>query len=167
MGTKSPRRVQLVLKARWQNCQIETKASSRRFRIFLKTETFSRIRKNTPPHVAYSNLLISPVNTKTLKRWTGDSIPYRACAVWCMTSSYSIDLIHDTRHLCTRLRHDGIIAMSRGFSGGKEVEFVYSWQQKMNHFFIKDDNDNLWVEVIIVTSKSISNSMICSDNCYT
>ena len=33
----------------------------------------------------------------------------------------TIDLIHDTRHLCTRLRTDGIKAMSRGFSGGKQV----------------------------------------------
>ena len=33
----------------------------------------------------------------------------------------SIDLIHDARHLCMRLRTDGIKAMSRGFSGGKQV----------------------------------------------
>ena len=32
-----------------------------------------------------------------------------------------IDLIHDTRHLCTRLRTDGIKVMSRGFSEGKHV----------------------------------------------
>ena len=32
-----------------------------------------------------------------------------------------IDHIHVTRHLCTRLRTDGIKAMSRGFSGGKQV----------------------------------------------
>ena len=30
----------------------------------------------------------------------------------------SIDLIHDTRHLCKRLKTDGLKAMSRGFSGG-------------------------------------------------
>ena len=30
----------------------------------------------------------------------------------------SIDLIHDTRHLCNRLKTDGLKAMSRGFSGG-------------------------------------------------
>ena len=29
-----------------------------------------------------------------------------------------IDLIHDTRHLCKRLKIDGLKAMSRGFSGG-------------------------------------------------
>ena len=33
----------------------------------------------------------------------------------------SIDLIHDARYLCTRLRTDRIKAMSRGFSGGKQV----------------------------------------------
>ena len=31
-----------------------------------------------------------------------------------------IDLIHDTRHLYTRLRIDAIKAMSRGISGGKQ-----------------------------------------------
>ena len=30
----------------------------------------------------------------------------------------SIDLIHDTRHLCKHLKTDGLKAMSRGFSGG-------------------------------------------------
>ena len=47
-----------------------------------------------------------------------------------------IDLIHYTRHLCTRFRIDGIKAMSRGISEGKQKinfpiqviidEFVYS-----------------------------------------
>ena len=32
-----------------------------------------------------------------------------------------IDLIHDTRHLCTRSRIDGLKPMSRGISGGKQV----------------------------------------------
>ena len=32
-----------------------------------------------------------------------------------------IDLIHVTRHLCTRSRTDGIKVMSRGFSEGKQV----------------------------------------------
>ena len=35
--------------------------------------------------------------------------------------SVSIDFINDTRHLCTRFRADGIKAMSRCISGGKEV----------------------------------------------
>ena len=33
-----------------------------------------------------------------------------------------MDLIHDARHLCARLRTDGMKAMSRGFSGGKQVK---------------------------------------------
>ena len=33
----------------------------------------------------------------------------------------TIDLIHDTRHLCTRSRIEGIKAMSRGISEGKQV----------------------------------------------
>ena len=33
----------------------------------------------------------------------------------------TVDLIHDTRHLCTRSKIDGIKAMSRGISGGKQV----------------------------------------------
>ena len=35
--------------------------------------------------------------------------------------AFSIDLIHDTRHLCTRSRIDGIKAVSRCISGGKQV----------------------------------------------
>ena len=35
-------------------------------------------------------------------------------------SEQGIDPIHDTRHLCTRFRIDGIKAMSRGISGGKQ-----------------------------------------------
>ena len=51
-----------------------------------------------------------------------------------------IDLIHDVRHLCTRSRINGIKAMSRGISGGKQVinlpirvivvEFLYSIKTK-------------------------------------
>ena len=35
-------------------------------------------------------------------------------------SEHGIDLIHDTRHLRTRFRIDGIKAMSRGISGSKQ-----------------------------------------------
>ena len=35
-------------------------------------------------------------------------------------SEHGLDLIHDTRRLCTRARIDGIKAMSRGISGGKQ-----------------------------------------------
>ena len=41
-----------------------------------------------------------------------------------------IDLIHDTRHLCTRLRTDGIEAMSHGFSGGKQVKKIGSGRNR-------------------------------------
>ena len=34
---------------------------------------------------------------------------------------WGMDVIHDTRHLCTRFRIDGIKAMSRGILGGKQV----------------------------------------------
>ena len=34
---------------------------------------------------------------------------------------FTAHLIHDTWHLCMRLRTDGIKAMSCGFSGGKQV----------------------------------------------
>ena len=55
------------------------------------------------------------------------------------------DYIYDSRHLCARLRTDGIKAMSRGLSRGKQVknivsgrnrrvEFVYSRQQEMKTF---------------------------------
>lgn len=68
----------------------------------------------------------------------------------------SIDLIHDAGYLCTRLRTDG----EKATSGGKQVikttdkleiavEFVYSRKQKMENFYLKDDDGKLWVEVII------------------
>ena len=52
--------------------------------------------------------------------------------------------------------------MSHGFSGGKQAiklpsvrnrgqVVVYSGQQRIRNFHLKDDNGKLWVEVIIVT----------------
>ena len=41
-------------------------------------------------------------------------------------NSITIDRVHDARHLSTRLRTDGIKAMSRGFSGGKQVINSYN-----------------------------------------
>ena len=54
------------------------------------------------------------------------SNPLRYCVVRGM------DLVYDTRHLCMRLRTDGIKAMSRGFlsggggggGGGKQVKKI-------------------------------------------
>ena len=37
------------------------------------------------------------------------------------------------------------------YKKSRAVEFVYSWQQKMNNFLYWRQNDNLWVEVIIAT----------------
>ena len=43
---------------------------------------------------------------------------------------FNIDLIHDARHLCSPFRIDGIEAMSRGISGGKQViNFANTYEQ--------------------------------------
>ena len=48
--------------------------------------------------------------------------PIRALQMhYLMIQFFIILLIHDTRHLCTRFRFDGIKAMSTGISGGKQV----------------------------------------------
>ena len=63
-----------------------------------------------PSTIIDSDVLDSPsptpggVNTEQLPYWV-----------------YSIDLIYDTRHICTRSRNDRIKAMSRGISRGKKV----------------------------------------------
>ena len=41
--------------------------------------------------------------------------------VLCLDEGTKIAFIHDTRHPCTRFRIDGIKAMSRSISGGKQV----------------------------------------------
>ena len=43
-----------------------------------------------------------------------------------------IDLIHDTRHLCKRLKTDGLKAMSRGFSGGGGNQVGKNCQYKIS-----------------------------------
>ena len=79
-------------------------------------------------------------------------VPTNLHRCWPREWKHSIDLIHDTRHLCTRLRTDGIKAMSRGFSGGKQViNFSNARHRGWTTFYIKDDNGKLWVEVIIFT----------------
>ena len=46
----------------------------------------------------------------------------KAKELWAVCGiTRTVDLIHDTRHLCTRSKIDGIKAMSRGISGGKQV----------------------------------------------
>ena len=45
----------------------------------------------------------------------------------------SLDLIHCTRHLCTRFRVDGIKALSRDISGDKQViKFIYYFHFSLN-----------------------------------
>ena len=47
------------------------------------------------------------------------------------------------------------------------VEFVYSRQQKIKNFSLKDDNGKLWVEVIIVTlldAEATVNVLIANNN---
>ena len=51
-----------------------------------------------------------------------------------MYSHSEIALIHDTRHLRTRFRVDGIETMSLGISGGK---FVYSVKTARRFYFCK------------------------------
>ena len=50
-----------------------------------------------------------------------------------------IDLIHDTCHLCTPIRIDEIKAMSRGFSGGKQVKIICKCKILRSSTFILDN----------------------------
>ena len=64
----------------------------------------------------------------------------------------TIDLIHDTRHLCTRSKIDGIKAMSRGISRGKQViKFTNTCNRgRVCLFYQKDDDfivmQNVYIE---------------------
>ena len=49
-----------------------------------------------------------------------ENVPHQ-CGLGTNPGVNAIDLLQDTRHLCTRLRTDGIKAVSRGFLGGKQV----------------------------------------------
>ena len=53
------------------------KALSTHIQIFLKTESFFCVQKNTRPHAVYPIRFLP----STRKR---DSVPYKSCAVWCM-----------------------------------------------------------------------------------
>ena len=57
----------------------------------------------------------------------------------------TIDLIHDTRHLCTRSKIDGIKAMSRGISGGKQV---VKFANTGNRGPIKRDDDFIVIQSV-------------------
>ena len=57
-----------------------------------------------------------------------------------------MDLIHDTRHLCTRLRTNGL---------KKQLYVIFQRANKWKNyrtFHLKDNNGKLWVELIIVAS---------------
>ena len=57
-----------------------------------------------------------------------------------------IDLIHDACHLCTRLRTDGIKAVSRGFSGGKQViNFSNTTTRGRVCLFLTTENGKLFI----------------------
>ena len=59
----------------------------------------------------------------------------------------TIELIHDTRHLCTRSKIDGIKAMSRGISGGKQVvKFANTSNRGRVCLFIKRDDDFIVIQ---------------------
>ena len=62
-----------------------------------------------------------------------------------------IDVIHDSRHLCTRLKSYGTKTKSRVFLGGGGVKQLNKSANTRNRGRLKDNNDKLWTEVIIVT----------------
>ena len=80
--------------------------------------------------------------------------------IWCPTCFSGIRLI-DTRHLCTRLRTDGIKSNVTWFLREQTSDKISQYNKsppsliiledkKWRTFYIKDDNGKLWVEVIIV-----------------
>ena len=56
-----------------------------------------------------------------------------------------IDLIHDVRHLCTRLRTDGIKAMSRGLSGKQVINFSNTKTRGRVCLFLTTENEKLFI----------------------
>ena len=59
---------------------------------------------------------------KEIWNLTFQALFIRAKEWWAVCGiTRTIDLIHDTRHLCKRSKIDGIKAMSRGISKGKQV----------------------------------------------
>ena len=68
------------------------------------------------------------------------TLPVSVVSLSTLLYSVTIDLLHDTRHLCMRFRIDGMKAMSRGISEGKQkinlpmpeiaVDFAYCLKTK-------------------------------------
>ena len=73
---------------------------------------------------------------------------------WITSSSICIiDLIHDARHLCMHLRTDGIKAMSRGFSEGKQViNFSNTRNCGRVCLLLTTENEQLFISKTIMTS---------------
>ena len=65
----------------------------------------------------------------------------------------TIDLIHDTQHLRTRLRTHGIKAMSRGFSGGKQVlNFCNKRNRGRVCLFLTKENEQIFLLNTIIAN---------------
>ena len=80
MGTKSPRRVELVLKSPVAELSGRDKGLVYTFPdIFENRDFFSYSKTYASTRSVFESF--SPVNTKTLRRWKGDSVPDRPCAV--------------------------------------------------------------------------------------
>ena len=64
-----------------------------------------------------------------------------------MFNEVLVDLIHDTRHLCTRFRIDGIKAMSRGISlrGQTKDKICQCKKSRSTLFILSKRNDDLMV----------------------
>ena len=78
----------------------------------------------------------------------------RLCNLWQDTQgaigNARIGLIHDTHHLCTRFRIDGIKAMSRGISGGKQkIKFAKFEKSRSTLFILSKRNDDFFVKIVI------------------
>ena len=75
------------------------------------------------PHLHLNRPLILVQTNSVLMRNIYCPRPFQWYALDSANAKFNvwIDLIHDVRHLCTRSRIDGIKAMSRGISGGKQV----------------------------------------------
>ena len=65
-----------------------------------------------------------------------------------------MDLIHDARHPYTLLRIDGIEAMSRGFSGGKQGIILSNTTNRHRvGLFLTTENEPLPIAGLHVTSR--------------
>ena len=73
---------------------------------------------------------------------------YRWQNFWKCLLINTIDIIHDARHLCTRLKTDGIKEMSRGSSGEKQVIFCFQYKKSRSSLFILENRK--WTTFIYI-----------------